>query len=449
LIKKFVWNLKEKIGSNDYSREYNAINSIKNKDDLLKFQNECLKNLILHAYNNVPYYNAVFKRINIIKGNGEVNLSKFNDIPILTKEIVRKHHKALISKDITKRKWFYNSSGGSTGEPLRFIQDNIYTKWKNATKKYYYENILNIDEIASKKVIIWGSERDLFEKSVRLKDRRNQWLLNSKLLNGFKMSEGDLKYYIKIINTYEPDLIRGYSSSLYELCKYAESNKIKMYKPKVIISAAETLWEEMRTKIENEFNTKLYDFYGSREVSSIAGECSEGLKHIFMFWNSIETLDDNNVPVKEGEEGRVIVTNLHNYSMPLIRYEIGDLGILGPVECGCQNILPTFKKITGRITEHFLLKDGTVVPAEFFIHLIGVIYNKGFIKKFQVVQEEYQKIKILIVPEREIYKSEKRDIENKIKVIMGKECLIVWEFVDDIPKTKSGKYLYTKSLVGR
>ena len=78
----------------------------------------------------------------------------------------------------------------------------------------------------------------------------------------------------------------------------------------------------MRQKIENIFGTKLYDFYGSREAACIAAECKYGLMHVFSFNNYVEILDNNDQPVEEGEEGKVIITNLHNYSMPLIRYEI-------------------------------------------------------------------------------------------------------------------------------
>ena len=143
----------------------------------------------------------------------------------------------------------------------------------------------------------------------------------------------------------------------------------------------------------------------------------------------------------------MVVTTLHNYSMPLIRYEIGDMAVLGPKSCKCKSLLPTLKNITGRITDHFKLKNGTVVPAEFFIHLIGVVCNTGKINKFQVIQKDFEHIKILAVLNENLSISDRKNIEDKLKVVMGKDCKISWEFVDDIPKTKSGKYIYTKSLV--
>jgi len=149
----------------------------------------------------------------------------------------------------------------------------------------------------------------------------------------------------------------------------------------------------------------------------------------------------NNQPA---EEGKIIITNLHNYSMPLIRYEIGDTAIGDPKQCQCKNILPTLKKITGRITDHFVLKDETLIYGEYFTHLF---YLKEWVKTFQVIQEDYEKIKILMVLEKKINTNDKKDIENKIRLVMGQNCQINWEFVKDIPKTPQGKHLYTKSLI--
>jgi len=264
------------------------------------------------------------------------------------------------------------------------------------------------------------------------------------------MSGQDIEQYIRTINSFKPEIIRGYAGSLFELCRYAEQKKISLYSPRIVVSAAENLYETMRDVIESNFGTKVYNFYGSREVSNLAGECKNGLLHLFQFWNYVEVLDNDNQPVHEGEEGRVVVTNLFNYSMPLIRYEIGDMAILGPEKCSCGQILPTLKKVTGRVTEHFILENGTTVPAEFFIHLLGVVcYEQGGFEKFQVIQEEYNEIQINVVTRKEISDQYKNNINQKIRVVMGPECKIIWNTVEDIPKTPSGKYLYTKSVMWR
>jgi phenylacetate-CoA ligase len=415
-------------------------------NDLVKFQERYLKNLIIHSYKNVPYYQKIFDETGIVKGE-KIDLSKFNEIPILTKQILQKNQKELISKDYMSRKWYYNFSGGSTGEPTKFIQDRTYNKWYTASNKYYYQDMLDIDEINVKKILLWGSPQDLFKGSIGFKSKVINWFTNTQILNSFKMTGIDMKSYVETINKYKPDIIRGYAGSLYELAKFSEKNLLTIHQPKRLVCSAETLTNDMRAKIESIFKTKLFNFYGSRETATLAGECKHGLIHIFSFNNYLEILNQDNTPVIEGKAGRVIVTNLHNYSMPLIRYEIGDMAVEGPKKCTCGNFLPCVKEISGRLEEQFIKRDGSIVIGYFFVHLLGVVLNKGYIKKFQVIQEDYDKIRILAVLDQGLPESEKNEIEQKIKVNMGPHCQISWDFVDKIPKAPSGKYLFTKSLV--
>jgi phenylacetate-CoA ligase len=258
------------------------------------------------------------------------------------------------------------------------------------------------------------------------------------------MSEKDMELYVRNINSYKPDLIRGYTNGLYELCNFIEKKGMSVHQPKVVVSSVDKLRRLTREKIESVFGTKIYDYYGTREVHGIAGECKESLLHIFMFNNYVEVLDEQNRPVREGEEGKVVVTNLHNYSMPLIRYELGDMAILGPKRCKCGNPLPTLKEITGRIMDYFVKEDGSLIHAGYFLHPFRLIDQ---IKAYQIIQEDYTNIRILAVLKDDIREAEKRDMEWRIKLVMGKNCKVVWDIVDEIPKTQSGKYFYVKSLL--
>lgn len=428
----------------DYSEYYEILATLKTKQEMTQFIETRLINLLMHAYSNVAYYRKLFEEYQIVE-NGQINFLKFENIPILTKHQMREFHDDFLSHDYKKRKFYHNSSGGSTGEPINLLQDYDYFNWSNAFSYYYYYNLLNIDEPNAKKILLWGSERDLFKGSIGLKLKIYYWLTNTIPLNSFRMTESDMNHYISVINSYKPELIRGYAGSLYELSNYAKKHNLKLYQPKRVISSAETLRENMREIIEEQFNRKIFDFYGSREVGGMAAECEYGSMHM-LFGNFIEILDENNKRVKVGEEGKVVVTNLFNYSMPLIRYEIGDMAILGPDTCECGSLLPTLKKITGRITDHFIKKDGTIVHGEYFTHLF---YFKNWIKSFQVIQEDYERIRILIVRQMDENPVDIEDIQSKVILVMGKNCRVEWEFVQDIPKTATGKYLYTKSLISR
>lgn len=431
-----------KMTGKSFQSQYEQINKIRNKEELDRFQDKRLEELLIHASKNSRYYKDLLKNIDL---ENVTDAEVFSQIPVLTKDIIRSQLKNITSVDAQTRGCFYNTSGGSTGEPLRFIQDQPYTLWANATNFYYYQNILDINGFAAKKILLWGSERDLLMKHRNFSGRFANWVNNAQFLNSFKMKAQDMDRYADTINSFKPEIIRGYASSLYDFSKYLDQNHKKIYSPRYVVSTAEPLRNQMREKIEKVMKTKVYNFYGSREIASLAGECQEGLLHYFPFYTKCEVLDDNNNPVKVGEEGRIVVTNLFNYSMPLIRYEIGDMAVLGPETCECGSYLPTLESVTGRITDQFTLEDGSKVPGEFFIHMIGVVCNQGYIRKFQIIQEDYNELRMRVVPEGEIPSDYIKEVNHKLKTVMGDDCTIEWDFVDDIKKTTSGKYLYTIS----
>lgn len=250
--------------------------------------------------------------------------------------------------------------------------------------------------------------------------------------------------YIDVINREKPEYIRGYTRSIYDICKFARDHEIIIHSPRMVSPTSEVLTYEMRDVIETVLNTRVFNFYGSREVHNLAGECNCGNLHMFSFLNFIEIVDDDNRDVSEGESGRIIVTPLRNYAMPLIRYEIGDIGTVGVKSCRCGSPLPTLTTITGRTYCNFHLKDGSIVRSGAFT---GLFYYLPWIKQFQIIQEDYDVIRILVVNNGQIVEKEKTEVERKIRRIMGDECQIIWEFLDEILPTKSGKFLFTISKI--
>jgi phenylacetate-CoA ligase len=369
------------------------------------------------------------------------NVNKLSDYPILTKDIIRKEYLPLyVSKqypDIVK-----NTSGGSTGEPVLIYQDRNYIDWSYATTMYYLQDIRKVNAFC-KKVILWGSEKDIF-RQMNLKGKIYNFLNNQIFLNSFMMDYDTIKKYISIINRQKPIFLKGYAGSLYEVAKVINKENIQVYSPRFIYSSAEELKDFMRKEIEDAFHSSVYDFYGSREVSAIAAEVNTNEYLAFSFDNFVEILDDNNEEVAPGEEGRVIITNLHNNYFPIIRYEIGDAAIKG--EFNKEYNLPTLKKITGRTTDHFKTEEGKIIHGEYFTHLF---YFREWVDLFQIVQNSIANITIFVVLNdgKEPNEKDKEDIDSKIKMVMGENIIIDWKFVSSIPKTKQGKHRYTMSNI--
>ena len=141
--------------------------------------------------------------------------------------------------------------------------------------------------------------------------------------------------------------------------------------------------------------------------------------------------------------GDIIVTSLTNFTMPFIRYKIGDLSEGVEYTKSQKTDFIKLKNVVGRSIEVFKTKDNKLVPPEFFIHIVGVVYNSGFIKKFQVRQKDYDNIAIKIILQSQKDEASLKKIEKAIQIVMGYDCNVNFEFVETIEPSKSGKFQYT------
>lgn len=395
-----------------------------------------LDQLLSFARNNNGYYAKFLS-----------DSQDLNSLPILTKDTIRREFENLNSTR-QRTSTYENTSGGSTGRPVLLIQDDEYDNWSQITQNYYFREFLGIERNEVNSVWLWGSERDLLKPDPWIHRTRRSislFLRNRVFLNTFNTSEQRWLEYIEKIRSRRPYYVAGYAGSLYRMARVARKHNIRLYRPRFVYSAAEALRDFMRNEIEEQFGVKVYDFYGSREVGPIAGECSMGRKHVFVANNIVEIVDDVDQPVGAGREGRLVVTNLHNYSMPMIRYAIGDMGIMSSERCGCGSLLPVLDKLTGRITDHFHLRDGTLVHGEFFTHLF---YFRNWIEQFQVDQIAYDHIRISVVPCAKVTERDVEEINAGIHTVMGEACVVEWHYVDAIDKTPRGKFLFTRCLIG-
>ncbi len=410
---------------------------------LEKLQDERLKQILFHVNATVPYYRKIFRDCGVVI-DGNVNLQKFTDIPLLTKEIIRREGENLYAQDYQNRHFYVNTSGGSTGEPVTFIQDYDYSSWSYAVHRYFQRVALR--ELGEPMIKLWGSERDVFQGSETWTTRLTNWLENITLLNSFVMSETNIERYVERWNRTRPRLVLAYTSSMLEFARYIEHNNISVYTPRAIVCSAEVLTEAVRSYIEKVMRCPVLNQYGSREVSLIACECPEkqGL-HVFSLFNKVEILDEQLHECGPGIMGNIVVTNLANYSMPIIRYQIGDTAVSAERHmCTCGRGWPLIGSVTGRQSDHFCTRQGTLIHGEYFTHLF---YNRPDIKQFQVVQRDYEQVEVFIVPQVTITQQTHQDITDKIRLVMGDQCDVIISLVDDIARSSSGKFRYTISQV--
>lgn len=432
--RKSTINFLLKISNSDIPKFVKEIEKVDNLSYKAKqkYQEEKLKELLLYAYKNVPYYKNVLNEAKVINDN-KVNLNNFHKIPFLTKDIIREQKDNLYSQNYKQRNPFENSSGGSTGEPVKFIQDKYYDELNKATKIYLFKKFGK--EIGEPEIKFWGSDRDILRGNLTLKDRIINFLYNRKFFNTYSLDNEKFNELVELNNTFKPVSYWAYVDAMEEFANYINENNIKVHSPKMVVTTIGPLFDQARKAIEKAFDCDLYNQYGSREMGWVAFENKNKLD--ICFWRQFVELEGND------KEKNLIITSLDNYSMPLIRYQIGDVATEGEsYSIGNTDSYLTIGNVVGRTLGFFKLKDGTLKHTHF---IVQQMFFKDWIKKFQLIQKDYKNI--LIKVEGEKNKQGQNEVTELIKEFMGSDCEITWEFVKKIKPSKSGKYLYTISKV--
>jgi len=405
-------------------------------------QQERLYNILRYAINNIPYYANIAKENNITISKSTIfeDIKKF---PLLTKDLIRKNWDSLVG-DISKFKYRTNTSGGTTGEPLKLYQDsNYYVKGEAVTMVF--------DEIAGyyvgdRLIRLWGSQQDILVMTKsKLKKLKNKYFKNTLFLNTYRMTKEDLFDYISKINKFKPKTIITYIHSLLELIKQAEYYNIPLNSVKSIISSTGVLTNEAKAKIQDTFKCKVFNRYGSREIGMIATSCEmEDALHINLFHQYLEILDEKENSLGENERGEIVITNLINYIMPLIRYKIEDIGAFNYSQCSCGRGLYRLENIYGRTLEIFKTKKGTLIDGYYFANLFFFMDN---LKQFQVVQESLDEINVYIttLDGNPLSTSIENDLIDKMQFVMGSDCNIKIFYPSIIEPSPSGKLRYTIS----
>ncbi len=445
MLKRSLLMLLITLSGRGFKRELRAIESMVNDETALrKFSEDSLKQLLIYSHNKVSFYRRILKEVGIVQ-DGIVHLENISRLPVLRRRDVQRHFSELLSDEISRMRYYVGSTGGSTGEPTKFVRDMRSYRWAKAAEIFYYRRFLGLDEMSIRKIDVRSIASE-FINGIDVEKRVYHYLSSTMYLIAHPLTEEKLRKFIERINNYRPVILRGFASSLFALSRFILEKKLPVYSPRAIISTAETLASLRRRTIEEAFGSRVYNFYGAKESPSIAAECHEGSMHVFSFNNLVEVLDKDGNPVHGDGLGRVVITPLHNYAMPLIRYEIGDMASVKLGKCRCGSDLPLLGEVSGRFTEFVVREDGRLIDGNMFE---GVFHDFKRIKEFQVIQEDYNQLRILLSLQEGVKPADLNvdSMQENLLRIVGGSLKIRWEFVDEIPKPPSGKYMYVRSLV--
>jgi phenylacetate-CoA ligase len=409
------------------------------QDELQHVAWQKLKRLLDHAYENVPFYRQRFQRMGITP-QGIQTREDFSQFPLLSKHDIRVHGDDLIAQNYAKSRMQRDSTSGSTGIPIVVYHDHHYDPigYAAVTRSRRWFGV----EPGDKGAWIWGRRDDVPADtwSARLTTaiKRERWL------NAFRVSDEEMQRFAEKLVEWQPDYLAGYVTSVYFFAHHVSSHHITGIRLKAVETTAETLWPHQRQMIEKTFNCQVFDNYSSHEAGYISAECRHGRMHIFCDVCYIEVLTGDGRP-SEGGIGEIVVTPLYSYGMPLVRFRIGDVGVLNTEPCPCGRGLPVLREVVGRVNSFITLPSGKYLHSRIFPTILDDILE---IQQFRIHQSAKDELEILLERGDGFSQQTIDLVRTRATKLLGDEPVkISIRATDEILPTASGKYLVVSSDV--
>ena len=390
-------------------------------------QLKALQRMLRHAFETVPLYRERWTKAGIHPYEVR-SLDDFKQFPILTKTDIRTQGESLLSSAFDKSKLRLKTTSGSTGVPLRIRIAERDVQWK-------YACTLRSDQwsgwkLGQRVAKVWGNPE---YRQFGLRGRITNRLVDRAVhLDTCELTAERIETFTKTLRRHQPGLIFGHAHSLYLLACELRDRGIDDIRPNGIISTAMPLHHWQRVVIEEVFGTQATNRYGCEEVSLIASECEvhDGL-HIAAESVYVEMPG--------------IVTDLSNYAMPLIRYEIGDVLTAKPGRCACGRGLPMLATIEGRDADYVTTPSGTRISGislteNYALHIPGTA-------QVQIIQETPTFLRLRLVRDEHFSDASRRQIATLTEQLFGPAMRHEVELVEKIAQEPSGKYRFCISNV--
>lgn len=400
---------------------------------LEKLQLRNLRRLLRHAFDHCPYYHQAWSASGL-DANDVKTLDDFRHWRITDRDTIRQHRLQMRAQ-VPGMQLYAKATGGSSGVPVQFDLNIDSDARRTAAwhRGYGWAGA----EPGTKQFYLWGVALGERPRWLRWKDSLYQRFHRRLYANSFELSEAAVPRLLERLNRYQPDAIVAYTNPLYYFAKALDERGLTPYSPRSIVVGAEKLHPFQRTLIEKVFRAPVFESYGSREVMLIGSECDrhEGL-HLTSEVLLVEILNDDGTSTPPGEEGNVVITDLHNYGMPFIRYANGDRALAGWETCSCGRGLPLLRRVVGRRLDVLHTPDGRRLPGEFFPHLL-----KDFpeVQRFQVIQERPDCVELRVVLKDGWKANHHEVVQQEACKLLGPQVRLEIAAVDDIPLTPAGK----------
>ena len=401
------------------------------KEQIKAYKEEQIFKILEQAYNHCPYYYKKYKDVGLSPSDFK-DLDDLQNFPILTKEEVRQNWNSMVADNISKGSLILYHTSGSTGKALDFY----WTKYSSAfywAVDQRYKNRFGF-LLGSKCLNFTG--HPIVPLNVTAPPYwRYDAILNRYFLTMQQILASKMKDISRWLNTVNIDYYIGYPSIMTAFANELLNSGLSLdYQPKHIFTGAEKLYENQKTILENVFKgVQIHELYSFSEQAAIATHCKNSVYHEDFEIGHMEL--DKAVSVENGMQGEILATGFANLGMPFIRYQNGDTAVFSDRECGCGLHSQIIEDIVGRNEDYIITPEGLHIQ-----RLDYIFKDAQDVKECQVVQRELGEM-ILRIVKRNTYNvaSEKKLLVN-IAQWVSPTIKVKFEYMDEIPRTKAGKF---------
>jgi phenylacetate-CoA ligase len=408
------------------------------EDEQIHYQERLLRRIVEHAYSFVPYYRDLFDSVRLKPGDIQ-RLPDLDNIPILTREILRSQFGRLTATNCRAFRPRALCTSGTTGQRIQFLVD----KPSNVLEFVYYWRYWNWagyrlgNLFAEFSSVFFAKNKDRVRSTTHLQRLAGRLLLDSSTLS--HATAGD---YVKAIRTHRPLFLKGLPSVLYHFSLFLRQQGVADISFKAVFSTGEVLVPRYRKLIEETFGCKVYDSYGHMERTVAISESPRGELHINPDYGVLELVRHGAPPARtvDADRGgssymaRVVGTSLYNLSMPLLRYDVGDTVLVEPEKkCACGRQFPLVSSVGGRRSEVVITPEGNVITAAFLI-----FEDVSDILAGQIVQESLADLRVRVVPSPHFSKASEALLKSRLRTLAGPSVRVRVDCCESLESLRGG-----------
>lgn len=404
-------------------------------------QRRQLRQLVSHAIRTVPYYRDTFGRASEFL-NEDFSLQTFAALPRISRTILQQNFEVLKCDTLPNGHGMtrLGNTSGSTGEPARFLTTDLSTFfWHAFTLR---ENLWQRRDLRATMLVIRAGKKAVEVRSNWFAEEQNAVLETGPLVS-VPADLGTADQW-QLILKHDPEYLLATATVLRDLAEHSLDRRSAPRRLREVRSFGEPVNLILRDLCRKAWGVPLSDVYSTRETGYIALQCpGHDHYHVQCEGAVVEIVDENGKSAQTGQAGRVVVTPLHNFAMPLIRYDLGDLAEVGP-PCSCGRGLPVVRRIAGRVRNMLLLPSGKRVWP-----MLGTDRYRDIapIRAVQVAQKSLSEIEMRLVVDRKLTEGEERALVEILLNSLGTQFTVSFAYWDRLPRTEDGKFEDFVSLV--